>query len=54
MAGKFEVYKDKSGAFRWKLTHTNGRVNANSGGGYATKVNVIRGLWGASAVINSR
>ena len=31
MAAKFEIYKDKSGEFRWRLIHTNGQVIANSG-----------------------
>jgi len=44
MAAKFEVYKDKIGAFRWRLTHQNGHVIANSGEGYTTKVNVIGGI----------
>ena len=44
MAAKFEIYKDKSGEFRWRLTHTNGQVIANSGEGYTTKVNAINGL----------
>ena len=41
---KFEVYKDKIGEFRWRLTHTNGQVIANSGEGYTTKVNAIGGI----------
>ena len=44
MAAKFEIYKDKSGEFRWRLTHTNGQVIANSGEGYTTKVNVAKGI----------
>jgi uncharacterized protein len=44
MAAKFEVYKDKSGEFRWKLTHTNGQVIANSGEGYTTKSNAMKGI----------
>ena len=35
MVGKYEIYKDKSGKFRWRLTHTNGRVIAKSGEGYS-------------------
>jgi len=50
MPAKFEIYKDKSGKFRWRLTHTNGRVIANSGGGYTTKVNAVKGIWGALAI----
>ena len=44
MAARFEVYKDKIGEFRWRLTHTNGHIIANSGEGYTTKVNAINGL----------
>jgi hypothetical protein len=31
MAAKFEIFKDKIGEFRWRLTHTNGHVIATSG-----------------------
>jgi len=44
MAAKFEIYKDKSGEFRWKLTHTNGQVIANSGESYKAKANAIGGI----------
>lgn len=44
MAAKFEIYKDKIGAFRWRLTHTNGHIIANSGEGYTSKVNAIGGV----------
>jgi hypothetical protein len=44
MAAKFEIYKGKIGDYRWRLTHTNGQVIANSGEGYTTKVNAINGL----------
>jgi hypothetical protein len=44
MAAKFEVYKDKSGEYRWKLTHTNGQIIANSGEGYKAKANAMNGL----------
>jgi len=44
MAAKFEIYKDKIGEFRWRLTHTNGHVIANSGEGYTTKVNAMGGI----------
>jgi uncharacterized protein YegP (UPF0339 family) len=37
MAAKLEIYKDKSGEFRWRLTHTNGQVIADSGQGYKAK-----------------
>jgi uncharacterized protein YegP (UPF0339 family) len=44
MAAKFEVYKDKSGEFRWRLIHTNGNIIADSGQGYKAKVDAINGL----------
>jgi len=44
MAAKFEIYKDKSGEYRWKLVHTNGQVIANSGEGYKAKENAMNGI----------
>ena len=44
MAAKFEIYKDKSGEFRWRLTHNNGQVIANSGEGYTSKANAMGGI----------
>lgn len=44
MAAKFEIYKDKTGDFRWRLTHTNGQIIANSGEGYAAKANAMGGI----------
>ena len=44
MAAKFEIYKDKSGEFRWRLIHTNGQMIANSGEGYKVKVNAVGGI----------
>jgi len=41
MTARFEVYKDKIGEFRWRLTHTNGHIIANSGEGYTTKINAM-------------
>ena len=37
MAAKFEIYKDKSGEFRWRLIHANGKIIADSGQGYKAK-----------------
>ena len=42
MAGKFEVYQDKAGKYRWSLKARNGQVVA-SGQGYDTKAAAIRG-----------
>jgi uncharacterized protein len=44
MTAKFEIYKGKIGDFRWRLTHSNGKIIATSGEGYTTKVNAINGL----------
>jgi uncharacterized protein YegP (UPF0339 family) len=44
MAAKFEIYKDKSGEFRWRLVHTNGQIIANSGEGYKAKANATNGI----------
>ena len=44
MAAKFEIFKGKIGDFHWRLTHANGQVIANSGEGYTTKVNAIKGI----------
>jgi uncharacterized protein YegP (UPF0339 family) len=44
MTAKFQIYKDKIGEFRWRLTHTNGHVIATSGEGYTTKVNAMGGV----------
>ena len=44
MAAKFEIYKDKPGEFRWRLTHTNGQVIADSGQGYKAKQDAVKGI----------
>ena len=44
MAAKFEIYKDKSGEFRWRLVHANGQVIASSGEGYKAKANAMGGI----------
>ena len=44
MAANFEIYKDKSGEFRWRLVHTNGQIIANSGEGYKAKANAENGI----------
>ena len=54
MAGKFEIYKDKSGKYRWRLTHTSGMVIAKSGESYPTKVHAIKTIWSALANTNGR
>jgi len=44
MAAKFEIYKDKSGEFRWRLVHVNGNIIADSGQGYKAKENAVKGI----------
>lgn len=53
MRGQFEIYKDKSGKFRWRLTYMNGEVIASSGKSYPTRGNAIKALWNALNVINN-
>lgn len=43
MPGKFELYKDKGGKFRSRLTATNGHIILASQG-YATKVSAKNGI----------
>lgn len=43
MAGKFEVYEDKGGKFRFRLKAGNGQVIA-TGQGYASKESCLNGI----------
>ena len=43
MSGKFEVYKDKAGEFRFRLKAGNGEIIA-AGEGYKTKAAVLGGI----------
>ena len=43
MAGKFELFKDKAGEFRFRLKASNGEVIA-TGEGYKTKASAINGI----------
>lgn len=43
MAGKFELYEDKSGGFRFRLKAGNGEVIATSQG-YKTKKSALNGI----------
>lgn len=43
MAGKFEVYKDKAGKFRFRLKASNGQVIA-TGEAYETKASAMNGV----------
>ena len=54
MPGKFEIYKDKTGNFRWRLKHPSGMVIAKSGRNYPTRVYAIKDIWSALANTNGR
>ncbi len=41
--GKFEIYKDSQGEFRWRLRAANGEVIAN-GEGYTSKDGCVNGI----------
>lgn len=41
---RFEIYKDKSNEWRWRLKHQNGNIIADSGEGYSTKENALNGI----------
>ncbi len=41
---KFQVYKDKSGEYRWRLVAANGRTVADSGESYTRRDNAIRAI----------
>lgn len=43
MAGKFELYQDKQGAYRFRLKAGNGQVIA-TGEGYTTKKACLNGI----------
>lgn len=40
----FEVYRDKSEKWRWRLKSLNGNITADSGEGYANKSDCINGI----------
>ncbi|AJT40957.1 YegP family protein [Psychromicrobium lacuslunae] len=44
MAGKYELYTDKSGEFRFRLKAGNGEVIALSSEGYTTKAAAKNGI----------
>lgn len=43
MAGKFELYKDSAGKFRFRLKASNGQVIA-SGEAYETRASAMKGI----------
>ncbi len=42
--GKFQIYKDAKGEFRWRLKASNNETIATSGEGYTTKQNCKKGI----------
>lgn len=44
MAGKFELYEDKSGGFRFRLKAGNGEIIATSSESYKTKASAMNGI----------
>jgi uncharacterized protein YegP (UPF0339 family) len=42
--GKFQIFQDKSGEYRWRLKAANGNIVATSGEGYKTKADAQRGV----------
>ena len=54
MGGQFEVYKDESGKYRWRLTHKSGLVLTDSGKGHKSRMGAIVDLWSALASVGKR
>ena len=44
MSGKFELYPDSKGEYRWRLKASNGQVVATGGEGYSSKSAAINGI----------
>jgi uncharacterized protein YegP (UPF0339 family) len=44
MAGKFELYKDKAGKFRFRLKASNGQIIATSSEAYESKAAAQNGI----------
>ncbi len=44
MAGKFELYKDKAGKFRFRLKASNGQIIATSSEAYESKTAAQNGI----------
>jgi uncharacterized protein YegP (UPF0339 family) len=42
--GKFHVFKDKGGSFRWRLVSPNGKIIADSAEGYTTRQACLEGI----------
>jgi uncharacterized protein len=43
-SARFEIYKDRTGEFRWRLRHSNGNVIATGGEGYKSKRSALNGI----------
>jgi len=39
---RFEIYKDQSSKWRWRMVAANGKIIADSGEGYASEYNAVR------------
>jgi uncharacterized protein YegP (UPF0339 family) len=44
-----QIYQDRAGLWRWRLTARNGRIVAESGEGYARRRDISRALQTAAA-----
>jgi uncharacterized protein len=44
VAAEFEIFKDKSGAYRWTLRHDNGHIISVSDEGYLNKDQAVSGI----------
>ena len=44
MAGKFELYEDKAGEYRFRLKAGNGEVIALASEGYSSKASALKGI----------
>lgn len=44
MAANFELYKDASDEWRWRLRHENRKIIADSGEGYHNKADALQGI----------
>lgn len=42
--GKYVVYRDTGGYYRWRYIATNGNIIADSGEGYVSKTDCLRGI----------
>ncbi len=42
--GKFEIYPDAAGKYRWRLKASNGQVIATGGEGYSSKASAKAGI----------